>query len=67
MGFSHPVPLMAATKAEMPLVVELGRSKAGPPNLVVMQPGLSVDPPAGKASKDWMTRESLAVDEASGV
>ena len=51
--FSHPVPLMASSRAAIPAVVELGRSKDGPPTLVVTQPGLRVVPPWGLASKDW--------------
>ena len=50
--FSKPSPSISALRAAMPAVVELGRSKDGPPVLVVMQPGLRVEPPVGKASKD---------------
>ena len=45
--FSHPVPLIASSRAPIPAVVEFGRSKDGPPTLVVMQPGLRVVPPLG--------------------
>ena len=48
----------------MPAVVELGRSKDGPPVLVVMQPGLRVEPPVGKASKDWIV---VLFSAAAGV
>src|ERR1700728_2900984 len=64
---SQPVPLIESNRAVMPLLEELGRSKDGPPNSVVMQPGLTVVPPAGKASKDWMVLLSVADEEWIGV
>ena len=65
--FSHPLPFTASNRAAIPAVVELGRSNDGPPTLVVMQPGLRVVPPGGLASKDWMVRLLVALDECSGV
>ena len=51
----------------MPAVDEFGRSKDGPPNFVVMQPGLVVVPPAGLASNDSIVLLLVALEECSGV
>ena len=45
----------------------IGTVEGRSPELGGDQPGLRVVPPAGKASKDWMVRLSVAAEEAAGV
>ncbi len=65
--FSKPAPVTRSLRAARPAVVELGRSKDGPPGSVVMQPGLVVVPPWGYASNDTMVVLRSPAVECSGV
>ena len=51
----------------MPAVVELGRSKEGPPVRVVMQPGVTVVPGSGLASYEEMVLAPVATVLVSGA